>query len=48
MRGARKSHAAVVARQLGKVCLVGCDALQIDLPARTVRIGEQSFREATC
>ena len=32
-RGARTSHAAVVARQLGKVCLVGCAALQID-PAR--------------
>src|SRR5690606_33910602 len=28
-RGARTSHAAVVARQLGKVCLVGCDSLQI-------------------
>ena len=32
-RGARTSHAAVVARQLGKVCLVGCTALRID-PAR--------------
>jgi pyruvate,orthophosphate dikinase len=29
-RGARTSHAAVVARQLGKVCLVGCDALNLD------------------
>ena len=29
--GARTSHAAVVARQLGKVCLVGCSTLQIDL-----------------
>jgi pyruvate,orthophosphate dikinase len=28
--GARTSHAAVVARQLGKVCLVGCEAMQID------------------
>ena len=45
MRGARTSHAAVVARQLGKVCLVGCDALQIDLAARTARIGDQSYRE---
>jgi pyruvate,orthophosphate dikinase len=32
--GGRTSHAAVVARQLGKVCLVGCDALVIDLAAR--------------
>jgi len=44
-RGARTSHAAVVARQMGKVCLVGCDALQIDLAGRTVRIGDATFRE---
>jgi len=29
-RGARTSHAAVVARQMGKVCLVGCATLHID------------------
>lgn len=28
--GGRTAHAAVVARQLGKVCLVGCGALKID------------------
>ncbi|MGZ5268423.1 MAG: PEP/pyruvate-binding domain-containing protein [Caldimonas sp.] len=44
-RGARTSHAAVVARQLGKVCLVGCPELQIDLTARCVRIGETTLRE---
>jgi len=38
-RGARTSHAAVVARQLGKVCLVGCETLQIDELGRTVRFG---------
>ncbi|MBP6097138.1 MAG: hypothetical protein KBF58_10595 [Methyloversatilis sp.] len=43
--GARTSHAAVVARQLGKVCLVGCDALHIDLGARQLEIGEQLFNE---
>lgn len=32
--GGRTSHAAVVARQLGKVCLVGCNALAIDLAGR--------------
>ena len=32
--GGRTSHASVVARQLGKVCLVGCDGLQIDLERR--------------
>ena len=35
----------MVARQLGKVCLVGCEALQVDEAARTVRIGERRFRE---
>jgi len=44
-RGARTSHAAVVARQMGKVCLVGCEGLSIDESARTVRIGEQVLRE---
>jgi pyruvate,orthophosphate dikinase len=44
-RGARTSHAAVVARQLGKVCLVGCESLQIDLARRIVRIGDHTFAE---
>ncbi len=33
VRGARTSHAAVVARQMGKVCIVSCGELKID-PAR--------------
>jgi len=44
-RGARTSHAAVVARQLGKVCLVGCTDLQIDEIARTVRVGNVTLHE---
>jgi pyruvate,orthophosphate dikinase len=44
-RGARTSHAAVVARQLGKVCLVGCTDLQIDEVGRTVRIAATTLRE---
>ncbi len=32
--GGRTSHAAVVARQMGKVCLVGCAALSVDERAR--------------
>ena len=43
--GARTSHAAVVARQLGKVCLVGCADLSIDLEKRRCRISGQEFRE---
>ncbi|MCW5890090.1 MAG: pyruvate, phosphate dikinase [bacterium] len=37
-RGGMTSHAALVARQMGKVCVVGCDALQIDYEAGTLRI----------
>jgi pyruvate,orthophosphate dikinase len=44
-RGARTSHAAVVARQLGKVCLVGCTNLWIDESTRCIRIGDQTLRE---
>jgi pyruvate,orthophosphate dikinase len=43
--GARTSHAAVVARQLGKVCLVGYQALQIDEAARTIRLGHMTLHE---
>ena len=44
-RGARTSHAAVVARQLGKVCLVGCTAMRIDATQRTVRFGNTLLKE---
>jgi pyruvate,orthophosphate dikinase len=44
-RGARTSHAAVVARQLRKVCLVGCTELQIDEAARTVQVGATTLHE---
>ena len=43
--GSRTAHAAVVARQLGKVCLVGCPDLSIDLPSRRCQIGAQTFTE---
>lgn len=43
--GGRTSHAAVVARQLGKVCLVGCAGLQIDATYRTCRIGARTCAE---
>jgi pyruvate,orthophosphate dikinase len=44
-RGARTSHAAVVARQLGKVCLVSCTELQIDENARTIKIDGTTLHE---
>jgi pyruvate,orthophosphate dikinase len=43
--GGRTSHAAVVARQLGKVCLVACPGLDIDLSHRQCRIGGTLFDE---
>jgi pyruvate,orthophosphate dikinase len=43
--GGMTSHAAVVARGMGKPCVAGCDALSIDLAARTVRIGDVDLRE---
>jgi pyruvate,orthophosphate dikinase len=44
-RGARTSHAAVVARQLGRVCVVNCTALSIDLLRHRCTIGGVSLRE---
>jgi pyruvate, orthophosphate dikinase len=44
-RGGRTSHAAVVARQLGKVCLVACPDLEIDQVRRYCRVGKVNLRE---
>jgi pyruvate,orthophosphate dikinase len=43
--GGRTSHAAVVARQLGKVCLVACPGLEIDLEKRQCVIGGTRLNE---
>lgn len=43
--GGRTSHAAVVARQLDKVCLVGCEALSVDEAAGRCTIAGETFRE---
>jgi pyruvate, orthophosphate dikinase len=43
--GGRTSHAAVVARQMGKVCLVGCVDLVIDAQAEQARLGETVILE---
>ncbi len=37
-RGGMTSHAALVARQMGKVCVAGCGALVIDYKAREMRV----------
>ena len=43
--GGRTSHAAVVARELGKVCLVGCPDLRVDVDGRRCFIGEREIAE---
>ena len=43
-RGGATSHAAVVARGMGKTCVVGCTALEIDVARGIVRIGGRELR----
>ncbi|NRD80231.1 pyruvate, phosphate dikinase [Bacillus sp. BRMEA1] len=39
-RGGMTSHAAVVARGMGKACICGCEALKIDVRAKQFKVGE--------
>ncbi len=44
-RGGKTSHAAVVARGMGKPCVSGCDAIAIDVRERTAKIGDAILHE---
>ena len=44
-RGGKTSHAAVVARSMGKPCVSGCEAMVIDHHAREARVGDIVLRE---
>jgi len=44
-KGGVSSHAALVARQMGKVCVCGASALDIDYAAKTVKASGQTFNE---
>jgi len=44
-RGGVSSHAALVARQMGKVCVCGAAAIEVDYQARKVTVDGQSFNE---
>ncbi len=44
-QGGMTSHAAVVARGMGKPCVAGCEGLSIDLDARKLKIGGQELAE---
>lgn len=44
-KGGVSSHAALVARQMGKVCVCGAAALEIDYDKKTVSAGGKTFKE---
>jgi len=44
-RGGMTSHAAVVARGMGKPCVCGCEAVQINTEAGEFRVGDLVVRE---
>src|SRR5207247_3612623 len=43
--GGMTSHAAVVARGMGKPCVAGCEALTIDTGARTIALAGETLKE---
>src|SRR6266849_2410159 len=43
--GGASSHAALVSRQMGKVCIVGCGALNIDYAKGTVTVGDKVLHD---
>src|SRR5512141_1964127 len=44
-KGGVSSHAALVARQMGKVCVCGAGALQIDYDKKTMAVDGSTFKE---
>ena len=44
-RGGMTSHAALVARQMGKVCVAGCGELEIDYSTRQMRVDDKVIAE---
>ena len=45
VRGGMTSHAAVVARGMGKCCVSGCSTLTVDLNAKTITVGDTILHE---
>ncbi|MEX0585386.1 MAG: putative PEP-binding protein, partial [Pirellulales bacterium] len=43
--GGASSHAALVSRQMGKTCVVGCGTLNIDYEKGTVTVGDKVLKE---
>jgi pyruvate,orthophosphate dikinase len=44
-RGGKTSHAAVVARGMGKPCVAGAEGIEVDVHARTAKMGEVVIKE---
>jgi pyruvate,orthophosphate dikinase len=44
-RGGKTSHAAVVARGLGKTCVCGAAEIEVDVEARALRVGDTTVAE---
>lgn len=44
-RGGKTSHAAVVARGMGKPCVAGAEGIQVDIKLRQAKIGEKVLHE---
>ncbi|SDH79102.1 pyruvate phosphate dikinase [Planococcus glaciei] len=44
-RGGMTSHAAVVARGMGKSCICGCEALRIDMQRKQFQVGETVIKQ---
>ena len=44
-RGGKTSHAAVVARGMGKACVAGAEGIRVDSRARLARVGDLTLRE---
>jgi pyruvate, orthophosphate dikinase len=44
-RGGKSSHAAVVARGMGKPCIVGAESIRVDLKAREFSVGGVTIKE---
>ena len=44
-RGGKTSHAAVVARGMGKTCVCGAEELEVDAASRTVHVGSVAINE---
>ena len=44
-RGGMTSHAAVVARGMGKCCITGCSEMIVNYEKRTFKVGDKTFHE---